>query len=68
MNSSPELSQLITLNEAARRLSVCRRTLEREIQRGRFPRPVKVRRTTRVEVASVERYLSMLRNENGTPA
>ncbi|MBK9989787.1 MAG: helix-turn-helix domain-containing protein [Verrucomicrobia bacterium] len=51
---------LITLVEAAKRLSISRRTLEREIVRGRFPTPVKVGSCSRVPVAALENYLALL--------
>lgn len=63
MNSKTEyadIPQLLTLDEAAKRLGVCRRTLEREIAGGRFPRPVKIGTATRVEVAAVVRYVEGL--------
>lgn len=56
---------LLTLNEAARRLSVCRRTLERLIAAGEFPRPVKVAGSTRVPVADVEAYVARLTRGRG---
>ena len=52
---------LITIKEAARRLSVCRRTIEREIAFGRFPRPLKVGRASRVDVNDLAKYLLRLR-------
>lgn len=52
--------KLITLDEAANLLSVSRRTLEREIAAGRFPRPLKIGRATRVAVFVLEGYLSKL--------
>lgn len=51
---------LVTLDEAARRLSVHRRTLEREISAGRFPNSVKIGRARRVPVAALVDYLKAL--------
>jgi excisionase family DNA binding protein len=64
--STPESDSvvLVTLDEAARRLSVCRRTIEREILYGRFPRPLKVGRSTRVPVADLDAYIEKLRSPN----
>lgn len=58
-----DIPQLLTLDEAAKRLAVCRRTLEREIAHGRFPRPVKIGSATRVEALAVVRYLDGLREQ-----
>lgn len=67
MNEEPsELSQLITLQQAAQMLGVSTRTLEREIQRGHFPRPLKIGRfMRRVERAAVIRYIESLRCAQG---
>jgi excisionase family DNA binding protein len=56
-----QVPQLLTLKQAASHLAVSARTLEREIQRGRFPRPLKIGRSTRVELAAVLRYIDSLR-------
>ena len=58
---APQL--LIALTEAARRLSVHRRTLEREICRMRFPRPLKAGRKTLVRVSDVDEYIRRLEAE-----
>jgi len=51
----------LTLKEAAARLHVCRRTLEREIAAGRFPRPLKIGRSVRVPESDLVAYLASLR-------
>lgn len=51
---------LLTLSDAARRLGVCRRTLERLIAGGKFPPPVKIRGARRVPCSDVERYVREL--------
>lgn len=51
---------LITLNEAAQRLSVCRRTLEREMAAGRFPGVVRIGRARRVPLSALRDYLDRL--------
>jgi excisionase family DNA binding protein len=53
----------LTLKEAAFRLHVCRRTLEREIAAQRFPRPVKIGRSVRVPESDLQAYLAKLRSE-----
>ncbi len=58
VGESPVL--LVTLDDAAQRLSVCKRTLEREIAAGRFPRPIKIGRATRVSVAEIDAYVARL--------
>ncbi|SDS38044.1 DNA binding domain-containing protein, excisionase family [Opitutus sp. GAS368] len=51
---------LLTLDETARRLSVCRRTLEREMAAGRFPLAVRIGRARRVPLTALEEYLKRL--------
>lgn len=51
---------LVTLNEAARRLSICRRTLEREIAAGHFPATVRIGRAHRVPMSAMQDYLNRL--------
>lgn len=51
---------LLTLNEAAERLAISKRTLEREISAGRFGRPVKIGRATRVLAVDIETYVRRL--------
>lgn len=64
MNSdSSEGPLLITVDDAAKQLAVSRRTLHREMNRGRFPRPLKIGRVSRVEVSAVAEYLARLRKE-----
>jgi excisionase family DNA binding protein len=68
MNSvTVEQPLLLSLDDAAQRLSVSRRTLEREIVHGRFPQPVKIGRSTRVSFAALEAYIRKLTGE-GSPA
>jgi len=59
---SSEVPRLLTLQQAAEHLAVSKRSLEREIQRGRFPRPLKIGRATRVELSAVLRYVESLRS------
>jgi excisionase family DNA binding protein len=63
--SVPEDRDLLSLNVAARRLSICRRTLERLIAAGEFPQPVKVRGATRVPVTDLQAYLAKLLAHRG---
>ena len=60
-----EVADLLTLTVAARRLAVCRRTLERLIAAGKFPRPVKVGAATRVPVSDLQAYLAQLLAQRG---
>ena len=48
---------LLTLKDAAVRLSLSTRTLHREISAGRFPRPVKIGRSSRVPLAALLNYV-----------
>lgn len=58
--SSP-VGVCLTLNEVADRLQVCRRTLEREIAAGNFPRPLKIGRSVRIPESDLQAYLTGLR-------
>lgn len=58
----PNNALLLTLDEAAARLSVSKRTLHREISAGNFPPPVKIGRSTRVPVAALLEYVQRLMN------
>lgn len=51
---------LVTLAEAAQRLAISKRTLEREIAAGRFARPVKIGRASRVPVSELDAYIRRL--------
>jgi excisionase family DNA binding protein len=74
-SSCPSLSQaslpasdhrdLLTLPLAAQRLSISKRTLERLISSGAFPRPVKIGRSSRVPRNDLARYLDQLCRERG---
>jgi len=64
-SESVESLQLLTLQQAADRLSVSRRTLEREIQRGAFPAPLKIGRAARVALSDLLLYVESLRTPKG---
>lgn len=55
-----EVNHLLTLNEAAHRLTISRRTLERLIAEQRFPQPVKIRRSSRVLLSDLNSYVAKL--------
>lgn len=57
---------LLSVPEAAKRLGVCRRSLERLIADGVFPRPVKLGRSSRVPVTDVERFVETLTRERAS--
>lgn len=59
----PPVGVCLTLKEVAFRLQICRRTLEREIAAGRFPRPLKIGRSVRVLESDLQAYLERLRSE-----
>lgn len=66
-------NNLLTLAQAAQRLSICKRTLEREIAAGRFPRPLKIATASRVLEADLEAYLTQRigersQNSNAMPS
>lgn len=52
--------QLLTIKDAAKRLAISPRTIHREISAGRFPRPVKIGRASRVPVSALEAYIQRL--------
>lgn len=54
------LPQLLTIQEACQLLALNKRTLYREIARGRFPRPIKIRRMSRFHASDVVNYLETL--------
>jgi predicted DNA-binding transcriptional regulator AlpA len=54
---------LLSIQEDSGRLGICRRTLEREISRGRFPRPLKIGKASRWEVGDVVAYIEKLGQE-----
>lgn len=54
------LPLLITLDDAAKCLHLSRRTIEREISAGRFPRPLKIGRSSRVSMAALQAYIDRL--------
>ncbi|MBA3848890.1 MAG: hypothetical protein C0502_02710 [Opitutus sp.] len=51
---------LLTLKQAAQRLAISRRTLERLIASGDFPAPLKIGRASRVPVGDVNAYQTRL--------
>jgi excisionase family DNA binding protein len=58
---------LVTLDEAGRRLALCRRTLQQLVYDGCLP-SVKVRRARRIALVDLEAYVAGLReaNDRGT--
>lgn len=59
-NAVPEVPSLLTLKQAASRLAVCRRTLERLIAAREFPVPLKIGNCSRVPEADVQAYIARL--------
>lgn len=57
----PSVDRLLTLGEAAARLSVSTRTLYRLIQDGQFPKPVRVGAGSRFFESDLILYLDRLR-------
>lgn len=60
-------SLLLTLEQTAERLSISKRTLEREISKGKFPRPLKIGRASRVPAQDLDGYLQRLHTERTPP-
>jgi excisionase family DNA binding protein len=59
--AAPSFGRFLTIDQVAALLSVCRRTIQREIQRGRFPQPAKIGRSVRFSLQDVEAYAQSLR-------
>lgn len=57
MNPASIPLQLISLDEAARRIGFSRKTLQREINAGRFPQSVKVGTRSCCRVGDVDAYI-----------
>lgn len=53
---------LVTLEQAAQRLAISRRTLERLIAAGEFPSPLKIGRASRLATADIDNYFTLLRS------
>jgi excisionase family DNA binding protein len=60
-----ETDRLLTLPEAAGRLAISKRTLERLISAGDFPPPLKIGRSSRVASRDIAQYLENLRRARG---
>ena len=54
---------LIDLNETARRLSICRRSVQAKIYSGELS-AVRIGRSRRIAVADLDAYVNRLREEN----
>jgi len=61
--TATEVPSLLTLKQAASRLGVCRRTLERLIAAREFPAPVKIKKCSRVPEVDVQAFVEKLIRE-----
>jgi excisionase family DNA binding protein len=61
-------SYLISKNEAAKRLGIHRRTLEREVSRKHFPPPLKIGSKSLYAVSEVEAYVTKLMDQRSAMA
>jgi excisionase family DNA binding protein len=59
--------RVLTVKEVAAHFRVCRRTIEREIASGRFPRPLKIGRSLRFAEADLRTYVAKLKGESASP-
>ncbi len=59
-NTLQTRARLLTLEQAAQVLAISKRTLERLIVSGEFPRPLKIGRSSRVSSEDVDNYLQRL--------
>lgn len=62
----PELPRLLTLRQVAQALAVSRRTVERLIAAGEFPRPIKIGNASRVPEDVFRAYLAHLQTKATT--
>ena len=60
--SSVAADSFLTVKEVASRLRICRRTLEREIVAGRFPRPLRIGRSVRIPESDLHAYVESLKD------
>lgn len=58
-----EVTHLLTIREASKRLTISVRTLERLIQARQFPEPVRINRTRRVLLSDLNGYLEKITKE-----
>jgi len=59
-NLAPEVQHLLPIPEAAHRLTVSVRTLERLIASRQFPEPVRINRSRRVLLSDLNGYLEKI--------
>jgi excisionase family DNA binding protein len=52
--------KLLTMEEAAHTLGICKRSLERLIARGEFPAPLRLGRAVRVPASWIDEYIKKL--------
>jgi excisionase family DNA binding protein len=60
-------SEYLTIKEVAAHFRVCRRTIEREIAAGRFPRPLAIGRSLRFTQEDLRGYVAKLKGATATP-
>lgn len=60
--------KLLTKKEVAYHLGICPRTVEREIARNRFPRPMRIRGKRLFDKGEIDSYVARLKSERDDPA
>ena len=65
VSSGDKEPMLLTLPQAARELTISKRTLERLIAAGEFPSPVRIGRSARVPSTDLVTYLEKLLAQRG---
>lgn len=60
-----EQPELLTIEQVAARLTICKRTVERLIAREEFAAPLKIGRASRFHPSDVTRFLERLRRARG---
>ncbi|MCA9280715.1 MAG: helix-turn-helix domain-containing protein [Phycisphaeraceae bacterium] len=64
-SSAAVVDRLLSLNDAAAYLGICRRTIYRLIASGELPQPVKVGSATRLPESDLARYIESLKRRRG---
>ncbi len=63
--SSTAVDRLLSLDNAASYLGICRRTIYRLIAAGELPQPVKVGGAVRIPESDLVRYIESLKRRRG---
>lgn len=65
MSEALQEEALLSVRDTARRLGVSRRTLEREVSRGKFPPPMKIGTKSVYGLSDLRAYIEKLKASRG---